>query len=51
MSGSTKDQVQRLLDEGLNVRQIAARLEISTQAVYKHLKTLGIPAPSRRSAS
>jgi DNA-binding NarL/FixJ family response regulator len=44
---TTREQVQDLIDRGLSVRQIAAALNVSTQAVYKHLKVLGIDPPSR----
>jgi predicted ArsR family transcriptional regulator len=38
--GQTREQVRRLYAEGITVRQIAAVLGISTQAVYTHLRTL-----------
>lgn len=37
---TTREQIKTMLDNGLNVRQIAAFLGISTQAVYKHIKKL-----------
>lgn len=36
----TKEQVQKLHDAGLTPRQIADALRLSTQAVYRHLKTI-----------
>lgn len=46
----TRRQVEHLIGKGMNVRQIAAALGISTQAVYKHLKKLGIDPPLRGAA-
>jgi len=31
-------EAQRLLDDGLSVREVAVRLNVSTQAVYKATK-------------
>lgn len=44
----TKEKVRNLIDQGLTVREIARLLDISTQAVYQHLETLQLPAPSKR---
>lgn len=45
---TTQKRVADLIDRGLTVREIASVLNLSTQAVYKHLKALGIEPPSRR---
>lgn len=37
---STREEVKRLLDKGLTVRQIAAVLHLTTQAVYLHVAKL-----------
>ena len=42
-----QQRVARLLDSGLTVRQIAKALDISTQAVYKTMKSAGI-APAAK---
>lgn len=44
----TREKVIDLLDQGFNVRAIAAALGISTQAVYKHMKAAGIPTARER---
>ena len=36
----TRATVRKLHAKGVPVREIASRLDISTQAVYKHLKKL-----------
>lgn len=41
-------RIKTLLDSGLNVRQIAAALDVSTQAVYKTMKAAGLAVPSKR---
>ena len=46
-----RDRVPELLNKGLSVREVAAVLNVTTQAVYLHMKSLGIPPPSRRSES
>ena len=48
---TTKQRVQDYIDKGLSVRQIADLEGISTQAIYKHLKTLGIIPPTVKAAS
>jgi len=48
MAESKAPDVKKLADAGLTVRQIARTLDISTQAVYKHLAALGIDPPSKR---
>lgn len=45
---STKERVSKLVDQGLTVREIASILNVSTQAIYKHLKALDKPPPSVR---
>jgi transposase len=45
---TTRDRVQQLTAQGLKVREIAAILNVSTQAVYKHLKALEIDPPTRQ---
>ena len=47
----TKQRVHDYVDQGLTVREIAYREGISTQAVYKHLKTLEIPPPTTSKTS
>lgn len=51
MPETTRQRVEDLIAKGLTVRQIADLLRISTQAVYKHLKFLGIEPPAQRKAS
>jgi len=46
---STQDTIQDLLKQDYSVRQIANLLGISTQAVYKHLKSLDIKPPTKAS--
>jgi predicted ArsR family transcriptional regulator len=48
VSESTKDRVRELIGAGLSVREIARALDVSTQAVYLHLKALDIPPPTQR---
>ena len=43
---TTRQRVHDYIDKGLTVRQIADLEGISTQAVYKHLKVLGITPPT-----
>lgn len=45
---STKERVAQLVEQGLTVREIATILNVSTQAVYKHLKAMDIAPPSAR---
>lgn len=45
---TTRERVKDLIGQGLSVRDIAAVLHVSTQAVYKHLDKLDIEPPSRR---
>lgn len=45
---TTREQVAELIERGLTVRQVAQLLNVSTQAVYKHLGALGIEPPNRR---
>ena len=44
----TRDRVRQLKGQGLKVREIATILNISTQAVYKHLKALEAEGDDRR---
>ncbi len=46
---TTRERVRDLTDAGLSVRDIARVLNVSTQAVYKHLRSLGVRPPSLRS--
>ena len=43
---TTQQRVKAFIEKGLSVRDIANLEGISTQAIYKHLKALGIPPPS-----
>ena len=42
---SQSDDVRKLYESGLTVRQIAKVLDLSTQGVYWHLKRLELPTP------
>lgn len=42
---SRRKRVEELTGKGMSAREIALLLGISTQAVYKHLKALGIKPP------
>jgi DNA-binding CsgD family transcriptional regulator len=44
----TKVSIATLIESGLSVRQVANLMNISTQAVYKHLRRLGITPPTKR---
>lgn len=44
----TRDKVAALKAKDLSVRDIAALLGVSTQAVYKHLKALGLSPNGRK---
>lgn len=44
---SKADEVKRLYEAGLTVRQIAKTLDLSTQGVYWHLERLELPPPSK----
>ncbi len=48
---TTRERVQRYLDAGLKVRDIAQLLGISTQAVYQHVKALDASAASGRDSA
>ena len=48
---STADRVRELLEEGKTVLEIARLLEISPQAVYKHIDRNGWAVPTERTAS
>lgn len=43
-TADTRSAVARMLERGKTVREIAAALSLSTQAVYKHKKALDEPA-------
>ena len=45
---TTKERVAELVGSGLSVRETAAVLNVTTQAVYKHMKALGIDPPTSR---
>lgn len=47
----TRERVRDLIARDLTVREIAQLLGVSTQAVYKHLKALGITPPSQQDES
>lgn len=51
MPETTRDRIEELIKKGLTPRQIADLLRVSTQNVYKHLKTLGIDPPTRNEES
>jgi DNA-binding NarL/FixJ family response regulator len=44
---TTRQKVAALLDEGLSVREISKRLDITTQSVYLHIKNLEKGVPPR----
>ena len=46
----TKQRVHDYIDKGWTVREIAYEEDISTQAVYKHLKALEIPPPTPKTS-
>jgi DNA invertase Pin-like site-specific DNA recombinase len=46
----TRAEVERRIEAGEKVRDIALALGITTQAVYKHLKASGIAPPTRGAA-
>ena len=54
MTAPTKKQraqrVHDYIDKGWTVREIAHEEDISTQAVYKHLKALEIPPPTPKTS-
>ena len=39
-TASTRERVRQLTEQGLSVREVASILNVSTQAVYKHLKRI-----------
>jgi len=47
---TNRQKVEKLIGDGLTVREVALLLGISTQAVYRHLKKLGIDPPLRGAA-
>lgn len=49
-SKPTKDRVRELLGKGLTVLEVARHLNISPQAVYKHLHRLGEQLPTERAS-
>jgi DNA-binding CsgD family transcriptional regulator len=44
---TTRDRVADLIEKDLTVREIARILDVTTQNVYLHLRSLGIRPPSR----
>jgi DNA-binding NarL/FixJ family response regulator len=44
---TTRQKVAALLEQGLSVRQISKRLDITTQSVYLHIKNLEKGVPPR----
>lgn len=44
----TRDRVANLYVAGLSVREISRVLDVTTQAVYKHLRILDLPPPTQR---
>lgn len=48
---SKAEEVKRLYEAGLSVRQIARTLDLSTQGVYWHLDKLGLRSPSKAEKS
>ena len=48
--GETRQRVRELTEAGLTPRQIAHALNVSTQAVYQHLETLGMKPAKKASA-
>ncbi len=51
MPPTNQEQVVDLINNGYTVRQISTLLGISTQAVYKHLKVLGIIPPTVKASA
>lgn len=47
MELTTRQKVAQLLEEGVSVRDIAAKLDISTQAVYEHKQRIEEGKPAR----
>lgn len=45
---TTKDKVRELIGKGLTVLEVARHLNISPQAVYKHIHRYDIPLPTDR---
>ena len=45
---TTRERVAELVKTGLSVREIASILNVSTQAVYKHLKAIEADRDGRR---
>ena len=43
---TTRERVAELVGSGLSVRETAMVLNVTTQAVYKHLKSLQIDPPT-----
>lgn len=37
---TTRDRVRQLTGQGLTVREVASILNVTTQAIYKHLKAI-----------
>jgi len=45
--GSKRERVRVMCGADFTPREIAKALDISTQAVYQHMKALGIPPPRK----
>jgi len=50
-SPTTQDRVKEMRLAGLSPRQISLALGITTQAVYKHLKALGLTKTAKEGAA
>lgn len=51
MTSKTRDRVAELLEKGMTVLEIARMLNVSPQAVYKHIHRNNLPLPTERGAS
>lgn len=47
----TRDRVRSLINEGFNVREVAAACGVSTQRVYQLISEMGLTAPSKANES
>lgn len=47
----TKEKVRDLLNKGLTVLEVARHLNISPQAVYKHLHKLELELPTQKESA
>ena len=46
-TSTTREEIRKLHGAGMTVREIAKRLDLSTQGVHYHLKKLGINTARR----